>query len=110
MRLDYVALFNRMNELERNNVPVAELLNKRMLEVLFVDSGTLKNKDFTKVFFGDDIYLKYLYHFKTYFPIVGSSDMDSSVSIGLAFILFNPNTKTRDFVTFDSLKAKYLKA
>lgn len=108
MRLDFLTLNQKINELKENGIPVDTLMSSGALEVIFVDSLTFKNKDFVKGFFDDsELYQRYLYYFEQYFPIVGCNDIDSSIKIGLAFIVYNPNLKRREFLTFNAFLNKY---
>lgn len=111
MRLDFLTLNQKINELKENGIPVDTLMSSGALEVIFVDSQTFKNKDFLKGFFEDGyFYQNYLYRFEQYFPIVGCNDIDSSIKIGLAFIVYNPKLKQRNFVTFNAFRNSYSNA
>lgn len=108
MRLDYLTLNKKLDELKENGIPVDTLLSAGALEIIFIDSQTFKNKDFVKGFLNDDdFYQRYLYRFEEYFPIVGCNDVDSSIKIGLAFIVYNPKLKERNFVTFNAFLNRY---
>lgn len=108
MRLDYLILNKKLDELKENGIPVDKLLSAGLLEIIFVDSQTFKNKDFVKGFFDDGyFYQNYLYRFEEYFPIIGCNDIDSSIKIGLAFILYSPKLKQRDFLTFNAFRNSY---
>lgn len=100
-------LFKKLDELEALNIPIYEWLRNGSVRLCLLNGELLKNKDFIKVFFGDDRHLKYLFKFDEYFQSVANEIFDGSSKYGLAFISYLKNDV--DFLTFDALKYRYMK-